>query len=938
MGEDSPEEDSSDSSGDESEEIEISHLLEEVNTNPYQYDAHLKLITLLRQTGELEKLRQARQNMSELFPLTGELWMQWIQDELKLLGEGDERERIMDLFERAVKDYLAVDVWLEYCQFSVGGIGTSGGVKQARNVFEAAIMAAGLHVAKGSCIWEVYREFENALLSMMQPEAGSIPAEEKQKEVKEQMKRISNIFKRQLAIPLLDMEQTFCEYDQWMSDIGEEIPTSVKESYQKALDMLDDYKTFEEKLMTAEAPKLVEYLTYIEHEHETGNPARIQIIYERALEANCLNMSLWKDYVTYLDDNLKIKSVILPVYERAVRNCPWSPILWQRYLRALERHEEPFSIIQSVFEKALVAGFSAASDYLQLWQTYTDYLRRRIDWEADHEEELETLRDTVGRAIVYQAQYFGMEGDPSSSLQQYLAFVEAKYCKNVERMRELWNDIMSVGHGSQARVWLLYVNLERCYGDSKHVRKVFHRAIHSVNDWPETVFEAFLNFEREEGTLDTWCSAVKRVETQMKRVTEQRKRAAEDEAAWSRQVEERRPDARNRPRSERKGGGKRLYDEAGSSKQIAKKQRTSSETVIRGNVGTSTKPSSSSLTPPSSSQSSTVSTITSPSSSSSVFKVPHVPVPRIASSDTAIQAESSEGDQSMSQTNTTHEMEEQKKQTKTNKTDHVHSKDPQTVFVKNLDYNLTEETIREKFSECGSITEIRMVTNYQKKFKGYCYIEFQEKEGAQKALKMDRELLGNRPMYVDPSRDTAKVPGDNKFKYENKMEKNKLFLSGLPRSLSEEELEKRFSQYGKLKGVRLVTFRSGTPKGLAYVEYEDEACASKAVMAEDNTRIGEHTMSVAISNPPVRKTPQKDTQTKMEDKPLGAKGVIGPRGKGRTQVSLVPRSLQRHTTPKPKPTHQGSVKETNQNGDKGSKDEARPTKLTNADFSNLFLK
>jgi RNA recognition motif-containing protein len=40
--------------------------------------------------------------------------------------------------------------------------------------------------------------------------------------------------------------------------------------------------------------------------------------------------------------------------------------------------------------------------------------------------------------------------------------------------------------------------------------------------------------------------------------------------------------------------------------------------------------------------------------------------------------------------------------------------------------------------------------------------------------------------------------------------------------MSEEEVEKIFSPHGKLKSVRLVTFRNGHSKGLAYVEYEDE--------------------------------------------------------------------------------------------------------------------
>lgn len=43
-------------------------------------------------------------------------------------------------------------------------------------------------------------------------------------------------------------------------------------------------------------------------------------------------------------------------------------------------------------------------------------------------------------------------------------------------------------------------------------------------------------------------------------------------------------------------------------------------------------------------------------------------------------------------------------------------------------------------------------------------------------------------------------------------------------------------------------------QGLAYVEFESEAQASQAVLKMDRTKLENHTLSVAISNPPPRKT------------------------------------------------------------------------------------
>uniref|UniRef100_A0A803VV56 Squamous cell carcinoma antigen recognized by T cells 3 n=1 Tax=Ficedula albicollis TaxID=59894 RepID=A0A803VV56_FICAL len=106
--------------------------------------------------------------MSELFPLTEEIWLDWLKDEIKMASEISEREKVYELFERAVKDYICPEIWLEYAQYSIGGIGQEGGIEKVRSIFERALTAVGLHVTKGTALWEAYREFENAILETAQ--------------------------------------------------------------------------------------------------------------------------------------------------------------------------------------------------------------------------------------------------------------------------------------------------------------------------------------------------------------------------------------------------------------------------------------------------------------------------------------------------------------------------------------------------------------------------------------------------------------------------------------------------------------------------------------------------------------------------------------------------------------------------------------------------
>nr|XP_006821088.1 PREDICTED: squamous cell carcinoma antigen recognized by T-cells 3-like [Saccoglossus kowalevskii] len=794
---------------------------------------------------------------------------------MSLTSEESGRDHINALFERAVKDYMCVGIWLEYVQYSIGGMAMKDGISNIRKVFERSITAVGLHVTKGATLWEAYREFESILLATIQPGAGQITTAEKQSEIDAQTEKIDALFRRQLSIPLMDMESTYEEYEEWSTT---PIPDHLKHSYQKALLKLKNRTQYEDALLTAEPPRLAEYKSYIEYEKSEGEPTRIQCIYERSLEENCLVPELWLDYTKYVDNQLKIGSVSLNIHTRAVRNCPWTMLLWQHYLQSLERYKQPHDKVKETFEKAINSGFSQGSDFFVLWQTYIDYMRRRIDWHSENEVEVEEFRLTIRRAIEYLTEYFGLEADPTCSLHKYWATIEAKHLKNKQAARELWDEVVSV-HGKEAQTWLEYINFERMYGDNKHCRKVLVRAVQSTSDWPESVCEAYINFEREEGTLEQYEAAVVRVESQMNRVNERRNKAAEKEAELTKQQEE---------VSEFKRQAKAA--KKAEKQPIKRKADERTESVIKRKESNN---------PP----------------QENVFKVPFLPpgMPGRKTDDSPPPKKQKTDESTMVKGAVSHDP----------------SKDCRTVFVKNLSYNLKENKIRSIFAECGEITEVRMVTNYKQKFKGFCYVEFKDEFAADKALKLDRQPIDGRPMFVDPSLDkTKKASQPEQFQWSTNMEKNKLFISGLPRSVNRKMLEELFGKHGDIKDIRIVTYKSGAPKGLAYVEYVNEGEAAKAVLATDGTQMGEHRINVAISNPPPRKPKQGSLVEDIEELQRGQRGSgFGPRGKGRTQLAFMPRAIKK----------QQSTAADVGSGDKmDTGGSSKEPKMSNADFAKLF--
>ncbi|KAL7670643.1 hypothetical protein ACOME3_005575 [Neoechinorhynchus agilis] len=110
-------------------------------------------------------------------------------------------------------------------------------------------------------------------------------------------------------------------------------------------------------------------------------------------------------------------------------------------------------------------------------------------------------------------------------------------------------------------------------------------------------------------------------------------------------------------------------------------------------------------------------------------------------------------------------------------------------------------------------------------------------------------------MYISTYEPNEKATRFRKFNYTTGIEKNKLFVRNIPLNATEEDLTELFRRHGSLREVRLVRYRNGHSKGLAYVEYEDERSASTALLNMDGYQMkgGTTSLSIEISNPPKRK-------------------------------------------------------------------------------------
>ncbi|KAF5274090.1 hypothetical protein FQR65_LT04488 [Abscondita terminalis] len=470
--------DSDDSSNDEEEtesEKRAQTLEGELTNNKYLYEAHVEVVEIYRKLGDIKSMRAAYNRFSEYFPLTPEIWLTWIKDEIKLATSASEKKNILSLFQRAVQDYLAVDIWLEYVQFCVGNCE----MEETYKVLEQGLSAAGLHTNQGSLLWDLLRELELSQLSLYEVSSDKW---------NQQLTRVVDAFKRQLSVPLMHMENTYFEWKEWLEQLPKDCKvdtTPIEWGYQQALKLLRVYEPFEEQLLSAEDETAV-YNVYNEYIKVITNPVATICLYERAVAQLSLNTNLWRDFCTF---SLNLGDYSGDVSKKALRNCPWSEELWIIRMRTLEYQQASADTLMQCLEQGLTAILPSSG--LNLWLSYIEYVRRCCN-----------SSEKLHKVIKQGVETLGEGGDPSFKLLRLEARLYARE-GNMTEARRIWFNILShSSHKELANVWLEFIALEKQRGDDNQLRKLYKQAITKCKDWPQYVAEDWIMYERESGTLN----------------------------------------------------------------------------------------------------------------------------------------------------------------------------------------------------------------------------------------------------------------------------------------------------------------------------------------------------------------------------------------------------------------------------------------------------
>ncbi|KAL3528673.1 hypothetical protein ACH5RR_007995 [Cinchona calisaya] len=161
------------------------------------------------------------------------------------------------------------------------------------------------------------------------------------------------------------------------------------------------------------------------------------------------------------------------------------------------------------------------------------------------------------------------------------------------------------------------------------------------------------------------------------------------------------------------------------------------------------------------------------------------------------------------------------------------------LYFKNLDGNVTENFLKEKFSAHGTVCSIVIVKDDKGKSRGFGFVKFSSHEEAKKAVEcLNGALLGSKNLYVERAQKKAEreeiLRKAYEIMYSNNSVKSKpsnLFVKNLNVSFDDLELKEIFSAYGKVTSAKVMHNEDGVSKGFGFVCF---SCPEEAKRALDS--------------------------------------------------------------------------------------------------------
>ncbi|TFY81135.1 hypothetical protein EWM64_g2871 [Hericium alpestre] len=845
---------------DEADALEaLSNVLTALAENTYDFSLHVQHINLATAAGLEDQVQDAREMMTKYWASPEDVWLPLIEAKEKALDLNTPEgiQQILDLYERAETDYLSIPILHRHVDFLISRhaqLQESGVVSNnpedafssvwTRHAMDAVVEKGLNHMSRGSELWEAQRDWELAKLETASPEES-----------------IDNLHLDRLQQPHADHEQTFQSYSTFTTNYQppqdyETLLVAASKLRSKAAKIYEWREQYESTLAQADY-SLAAYNHYVSYERRARKPelSILSGIYERAVaeaakrrfagEAGAEDAlaSFWLGYADALRIHKADQDSQLSVLQRGLRSIPASGELWAKYFRFLESNQELIDAgqvesIPAAYERAISTGlFSKDPEQLvPLVLARASYEKRRIALEArDEEGALPRLYQLLENSIELVRQA-SKAGDPRYRLEKFLAHLHDENQEYAEAA-EVWGD--AADHYKTSYLACIAYTEALARFDPSQASRVFQSIANKDLDWPEAVWEAWIAHEIAHGSVTSLESSLDWIDRARARVNG--KRAKEAERASYQAM------------------------------QIAAEQQAAQVPVTATMVPTE----------------------------NGVGAMDVDAVPPQAETTGKRKAEESLGKEDSKKAR----MEESPQPLK-------RDRENCTVFVGELPPGTTEDDLIKLFKDCGKIREVKLtqlpnalvatveflerdsvpaaltkdkkrvhdqeiavhmawestlyVTNFPEKaddaFVRSLFGKYANKECMQSVAKAALELHGQELEPGMPLSVLISNPVRKKERSDADADAKEVYVAGLSKFATKEDLQKLFNTYGTVKEIRMPTDAQSHAKGFAFVEFENERAAAAALNA-NNQELKNRRIAVTLADTRVRSRKREEAES-----------------------------------------------------------------------------
>ncbi|KDQ62555.1 hypothetical protein JAAARDRAFT_121734 [Jaapia argillacea MUCL 33604] len=874
----------------------LSNLLNDLSSNPYDLSLHIKHIQLASATGLDDQVDAARQMLTNFFPAPEEVWVPLLEakEQSADLETVEGVEEVLALYSRAEADYLSIQILRKHIDFLIGRHAHFAGPDSVNEPLKelfateqtlsaiSSVVARGVgHLSESHVLWDAQRDWETELLeNASELEKPALAA------------HLEALFLTRLQQPHSNHDETFSSYSTFTTNYKpakhyESLLVTASKKRAQSVKAFQRRESFENQLAQSKFSLSV-YAQYISHERRPKSPDALVLstLYERAIAeaarrrfagevgADQMLTSFWLGYCDFQRvDDTEDDSIQLATLRRAVRCIPGSGEIWARYIRFLERTlddapeeegEENKESVADAYARALSTNViqKDVEQIVPLVLARAGFEKRQIETSKAGEDAFANLVQVLedGVAMVRKA---SRTGDARFRLEKYASEIYLSLAGLPEKAIAIWQ--ATAKHCKTSYLaWISYTDILIKHDQHAQARAIF-KDIHSKNlDWPEAIWEAWLSFEHLYGSVQDIEDCMDKVERAKTLVNIRRAREAEKASYQVVQMAVDQPAAsvpvQDAVQPEKSGEVETSMEvdqpqDVGAGKKRKAEESPAPEGSKKVKIGEI------SYTNPYSFLSSdrehcTVFVAELPldvteAELTSMFKdCGKIREIKITSLPNAMVAtvEFNERDSVPAA------LTKDKKRIRGVEIA-VHMAWQSTLYVANFPETADDAFIRNMFGKAsyGLLFDVRWPSKKFKNTRRFVYVQYTSPSSAKAALELNGQELepGHRMnVYIsNPERKKERTDADANAR--------EIYVAGLSRFTTKDELEKLFKTYGPVKEVRLAQDQDGKSKGFAFVEFELENDAQKALNA-NNYELKNRRIAVTLADTRVRSKPRND--------------------------------------------------------------------------------